>query len=101
MFDISGYKLVFENNGCSILLDDEIITKGTLHNGLFILDITPHIMNVSVSKRKRYGVNSTYLWHCRLSHIHEGRIQKLLKDGYIDPFNYESYELMSLAFVEN
>ena len=36
-------------------------------------------------------MNNTYLWHCRLGHIHEGRIQKLLKDGYIDPFHYESY----------
>ena len=49
---VSGYKFVFENNGCSILLDDKIITKGTLHNGLFMLDTTPHIMNINVSKRK-------------------------------------------------
>ena len=58
---VSGYKLVFENNGCSILLDDEIITKETLHNGLFMLDTTPHIMNVNVSKRKRDEMNSAYL----------------------------------------
>ena len=36
-------------------------------------------------------MNSAYLWHCRLGHIHEGRIQKLLKDGYLDPFDYDSY----------
>ncbi|CAL9097930.1 unnamed protein product [Musa textilis] len=44
---ISGYKLVFENNGCSIALDDEIIMRGTLHNDLFILDTAPHIMSAS------------------------------------------------------
>ncbi|WP_369009447.1 GAG-pre-integrase domain-containing protein, partial [Bacillus sp. GbtcB13] len=31
------------------------------------------------------------MWHCRLGHIYEGMIQKLLKDGYLDPFDYESY----------
>ena len=36
-------------------------------------------------------MNSAYMWHCRLGHIHEGRIQKLLKDGYLDPFYYKSY----------
>ena len=65
---ISGYKLVFENNGYSILLDDKIITKGTLHNGLFMLDTTPHMMNVNVLKRKRDEVNNAYLWHCVTSH---------------------------------
>ena len=49
---VSRYKLVFKNNGCSLLLGDEIIMRGILHNGLFILDTTPHIMNASVSKRK-------------------------------------------------
>ena len=49
---ISRYKLVYENNGCLILLDDEIIMRGILHNSLFMLDTTPNIINVGVSKRK-------------------------------------------------
>ena len=65
--------------------------KGKLYNGLFMLDTAPYIMNVSVSKRKQDEVNSAYLQHCRLGYIHEGRIQKLLKDEYLDPFDYESY----------
>ena len=56
-----------------------------------MLDTTPHIMNVNVSKRKRDEVNNAYLWHCRLGHIHEGMIQKLLYYGYLDPFDYVSY----------
>lgn len=88
---VSRYKLDFENNSYSILLDDKIITRETLHNGLFMLDTVPHIMNVSMSKRKRDEVNSAYSWHYRLGYINEGRIQKLLKDGDLDPFDYESY----------
>ncbi|CAL9078857.1 unnamed protein product, partial [Musa textilis] len=48
-------------------------------------------MSISESKRKREEMNNGYLWHCRLGYIHEGRIQKLLKNGYLDPFDYESY----------
>ena len=33
-----------------------------------------------------------YLWHCRLSHINEKRISELHMDGYLDKFDYESYE---------
>ena len=36
-------------------------------------------------------MNNAYLLHCRLGNIYEGRIQKLLKDGYLDPLDYESY----------
>ena len=36
--------------------------------------------------------NQTYLWHCRLGHINEKRISKLHKDGYLDKFDFESYE---------
>ena len=31
-------------------------------------------------------------WHCRLGHINKIRIIKLHKNGYYDPFDYESYE---------
>ena len=72
--------------------------RGILHNSLFMLNTTPHIMNVSMSKRKSDKVNSAYLWHCRLGHIHEGMIQKLLKDRYLDPFDYESYVIYEPCF---
>ena len=43
-------------------------------------------------KRKSYEINETFLWHCRLGHINETRLNKLHKDGYLDPFSYEPYE---------
>ena len=36
-------------------------------------------------------MNDAYMWHYILRHIHEGRIQKLLKDECIDLFDYKSY----------
>ena len=44
-----------------------------------------------MKKRKREDMNVTYLWHCRLGHINESRINKLFKDKFFDPYDYESY----------
>ena len=43
-------------------------------------------------KRKRKDVNITYLWYCRLDHISESRINKLYKEEFFDPNDYESLE---------
>ncbi|CAL9135453.1 unnamed protein product [Musa textilis] len=42
-------------------------------------------------------MNSVYLWHCTLGYIHEERIQKLMKNEYLDPFDYESYATCELC----
>jgi gag-pre-integrase-like protein len=50
--------------------------------------------HVDNSKRlKSKDSNHTYLWHCRLGHVYEKRIQKLHKDGLLDSFDFESYEV--------
>ena len=41
-------------------------------------------------KRKKEDVNVTYLWYCRLGHISESRINKLYKEEFFDPNDYES-----------
>ena len=41
-------------------------------------------------KKKRKNMNVTYLWHCRLGHISESRINKLYKEKFFDPNDYES-----------
>ncbi|WRX12996.1 Integrase [Theobroma cacao] len=62
-------------------LGDELSTKQGL---------TP-ILNIEVKKAKKDDLKLSYIWHCRLGHINETRLTKLHKQGYIDPFNYESY----------
>ena len=44
-----------------------------------------------MKKRKREDVNATYLWHYQFGHINESRINKLYKDNFFDPYDYESY----------
>ena len=35
-------------------------------------------------------MNNTLLWYCRLDHISETRINKLYKEEFFDPYDYES-----------
>ena len=47
-------------------------------------------MDVALKKSKQ-GVIEAYLWHCRLEHVGDGRLQKLQKDAYLRAFDYESF----------
>ena len=48
-------------------------------------------MSVIGQKRSRDKINQKYLWHHRLGHIEEERINKLKKDGIFGSFDSESY----------
>ena len=48
-------------------------------------------MSAGGSKRLRDRINQKYLWHLRLGHIREDRLNKLKKDGLLGPLTFESY----------
>ena len=65
-------------NGCSIFFSNEFYGSGYIDNNLLILVLNKNIFRIERNmKRKRENVNVTYLWHCRLGHISESRINKL------------------------
>ena len=44
------------------------------------------------NKRLKSGdKDQTYLWHCRLGHVNDKRMKKLIESGILAPFDYESY----------
>ena len=53
-------------------------------------ELNEHILINSTKKRKRENSNSKYLWHLRLGHIGEKRINKLGKMGLFDFSDHES-----------
>ena len=80
-------------NGCSIFFSNDFYGSGYIDNNLLIRALNENIFYIERNmKRKREDVNVTYLWHCRLDHINESRINKLYKDKFFDPYDYESYE---------
>ncbi|GJR30098.1 retrotransposon protein, putative, ty1-copia subclass [Tanacetum coccineum] len=51
-------------------------------NGIYEIDMHDLVPNVNSiynvsTKRAKYNLDSTYLWHCRLAHISKKRIEKL------------------------
>ncbi|GJX80665.1 retrotransposon protein, putative, ty1-copia subclass [Tanacetum coccineum] len=53
--------------------------------------VLPNGLNVS-NKRAKHNLDSTYLWHCLLTHITKKRIKKLQQEGLLKSTNNESFD---------
>ena len=69
-------------DGLYILTPD----KHELYNSK--LDHNSHVKSL---KRKFSSTNEAYLWHLRLGHINSNRIQRLIKDGLLDPMDFDGF----------
>ena len=88
-----GYVLTFKNKCCSIYFGSKLIATTPLVNGLYMIDVYSYNLQVDIAlKKSKQSVNESYLWHCRLGHIGDGRLKKLHKDAYFGAFDYESFE---------
>jgi len=88
-----GYEFIIKNKCCSIFMNGMYYGRCPIVNGLYVLDLEDAEINSISTKRTRVdNSNPTYLWHCRLGHIGEKRIERLHKDGLLDSFDFESIE---------
>jgi hypothetical protein len=83
---ISGSCLSFkyENNGCSIYMNNIFYGHTPIVNGLFLLNLERNETHIHKIEAKRFKVDSdnpTYLWHCCLGHIGIKCMKKLHSDG--------------------
>ena len=91
--DKKDFTIIIKNKCCSLYFDDMFYASAPLCNGLYVLDQDVPVYNINTKRVKTNDLNLTYLWHCRLGHIGEKRISKLHKEGYLDSFDYESFEV--------
>lgn len=91
--DKKGFSFMIKDKCCSVHLNDMFYCSALLMNGLYVLDFENPIYNINTKWFKSNDLNHTYLWHCRLGHINENRISQLHKDGLLDSFDFESYEV--------
>ena len=69
------------------------LALASIKNGLFILNLDDSpICNISAKRPRLNDLNSTYMWHCHLSHISEKHMKKLHLNGLLTLFDFESYE---------
>ena len=92
---------------CVILKDNVVIKKGKMFicsgnivDGLYILTPDKHELynselnndsHVKSLKRKFHSTSDAYLWHLRLGHINSNRIQRLIKDGLLEPMDFDEF----------
>jgi hypothetical protein len=88
----NGFRYVFTNKNIFCYHNEMFYFKASSINGLYYLNLRDTSGKVyHISNKSKYCLNQTYLWHCRLGHINEKRVQKLLKEGLLEPFDLESY----------
>ena len=100
MLDIDDFSFIIKDNCCTFSLNDMVYGKPVSMNGIYILDQTTDVFHVNNNKKIKVGdKDQTYLWHCRMGHINEKRIKKLIKNGTISPFDYESFETCESCLI--
>ena len=76
--DKMGYTLIMTDKCCSIYLGSKLVTMTPLVNGLYLTDVSSYNRQRDIAlKKSKQDVNEAYLWHYRLGHIGNGRLQKL------------------------
>ncbi|PWA63339.1 zinc finger, CCHC-type [Artemisia annua] len=94
-----GYHHTISSNGISVSLNGVFYFKAIAVNGIFELDMNDNdnaFNNNSMysinHKRIKKGLDSSYLWHCRLAHIGKTHMEKLQHDGLLGKINDESFD---------
>jgi len=89
--EVDGYQIVIKNKRCSIYYKDLLYGVCPLVNGLYVLELEDKdVCNINAKRLRPNDLNPTFIWHCRLGHINEKRVEQLHKDGLLSPFDFES-----------
>jgi hypothetical protein len=91
--EVDGYEIIIKNKCCSIYYNDIFYAHCPLVNELYVLDLEyKFVCNINAKRAQLNDLNLTFIWHCRLGHINEMRIERLHKDGLLNSFNFESFD---------
>ncbi|GJQ92467.1 retrotransposon protein, putative, ty1-copia subclass [Tanacetum coccineum] len=93
----NGFVQRFTDFGISVSKNNVHYFNVIPNNGIYEIDMHNLVPNVSSiynvsTKRAKYNLDSTYLWHCRLAHISKKRIKKLQHEGLLKSTNDESFD---------
>ena len=98
------------NHGYCVILKDSIVIKkdkvficfGNIVDGLYILTPNKHELynseldnnsHVKSLNRKFPSTNDAYLWHLCLGYINSNKIQRLIKDGLLEPLDFDGFPI--------
>jgi hypothetical protein len=91
--EVYGYEIIITNKHCSIYYNVIFYAHCPLVNGLYVPDLeNKSIYNINTKRARLNDLNPTFIWHCRLGHINEKRIERLHKDGLFNSFDFKSFD---------
>jgi hypothetical protein len=91
--EVDCYEIRIKNKRFSICYNDLLYGVCPLVNRLYILDLEDKdVCNINAKRLHLNDLNPTFIWHCRLGHINEKRIERLHKDGLLSSFDFESFD---------
>ncbi|GJS21144.1 retrotransposon protein, putative, ty1-copia subclass [Tanacetum coccineum] len=87
----------FTDFGISVSKNNVHYFNAISSNGIYEIDMHNLVPNVNSiynvsTKRVKHNLDSTYPWHCRLTHISKKRIKKLQQEGLLKSTNNESFD---------
>ena len=100
ILDKFDYTCSFGNNKFSLFQNSNLVGTGSLSyiDNLYMLDTVASYhetfqLSTQGVKRKLTDENSSSLWHKRLGHISERRIEMLVSDGILDSLDFADFEI--------
>jgi hypothetical protein len=92
--EVDVYKIIIKNKHCSIYYNDIFYAHCPMVNGLYVLDLKDKLVcNINTKMAWLNDLNPIFIWHCRLCHINEKRIERLHKNGLLSSFDFESFDM--------
>ncbi|GJS90470.1 zinc finger, CCHC-type containing protein [Tanacetum coccineum] len=93
----NSYIHTFMNYGISVLKDNVFYFNAIPRDGIYEIDMRNLYPNDSFmynvnNKRAKHALDSSYLWNYRLGHINKKSMDKLQRDGILQPTHDESLE---------
>ena len=79
-----GYELSIKGDVCQVIVNNSMIIKAKLSNGIYVLSWPVSVMYTSSKRPRLENVSDLYLWHCRLGHINQNRINKMRGEGLLE-----------------
>ena len=88
----SGFMYRFINEFIHAFYNNVFYFEARPINGIYEINLDCPIVNNINTKRVKYDLNDSYLWHCRLGHISKSRMSQLQKNGILKANDVESFD---------
>jgi hypothetical protein len=98
--EVDGYEIIIKNKHCSIYYNGIFYAHCPLVNGLYLLALEDKsVCNINTKRARLNDLNPTFIWHCHLGHITEKQIKTLRKDGLVNSFDFESFDMCKCCLL--